>query len=287
MDHGRSIPTSKDPPRVSTRSPKPTSSKSSLSSTWSSTNPSARAKSPSTRPRSPLSPASPTPSSRKNTDFNQTLERMKTYEEKNRFAFERSKQFLEQQQALEALPPPPNPVSRKLTHGLPTLQQRYPDILSSKEKKIETLRLETERRKRESEEKERTSSVLKTQNRLSRSPERFYDYTTQWSKTVTAKTTALRDQIAEKELKHVTFSPHINPTKPSNRSSSPLCQRMSTFLTNKEGKVKAMERSLTPTFTPKTNAAGKGKGKTQAQGDSLRVLKSLLPNWEGLGKGRD
>ena len=259
MDHTRSSTAAS---KETSRSPKPHSSKASLAST--STNPSTRIKSP-----------SPSPHCHEKPNFSQTLERMKTYEEKNRFAFERSKQFLEQQQALECLPATPNPVSRKLAQGLPSLHRRYPEVLSSREKKLESLRIETERREKDKEDRESRPLASKSPHsgRPSVSPERFYDYSTQWSKTVSEKTTVLREQATEKELSEATFAPKINP---SQGSHSPLHKRMDFLLTSREEKRKEVERSLTPTFTPKTNVV---KGKKQGARETVKSLKSILPDF--------
>jgi len=207
---------------------------------------------------------------------------MKTYEAKSHFAFERSKQFLEQQQALDSLPPPPNSLSRKLAQGIPSIQHRYAEVLTAKERKLETMRVEVGRREREKEEKERQGTPrLASNGRPSISPEQFYDYTAQWSKTVNDKKATLRDQIKEKELSQATFAPKINHARASARPQSPLYQRMESFLTVKESKRRDMERTLTPTFTPRTNA---GKGKKAGDRESWRALKSILPDFSVLTK---
>ena len=277
MDQSRSSRPVKGSSRALVSGQKPVSSKSSLSSTWSSTNPSARTKSPSSRTPSPH--PSPKPA-HTNPPFTHTLDRMKTYEAKSHFAFERSKQFLEQQQALDSLPPPPNPFSRKLAQGIPSLQHRYTEVLSAKERKLDAMRLEVGRREREKEEKERGNThSIASSGRRSISPDRFYDYTTQWSKTVNDKRAALRDQIAEKELSQATFSPKINPSKPSPRPRGALQERMESILTAKERKRREVERTLTPTFTPATNV---GRGKKEGDRKSWRALQSMLSEF-GVG----
>lgn len=279
MEQSRSPRAKKETSKALASGPKPVSSKSSLSSTWSSTNPSARAKSSTSRSPSPHQPPQ---SPHTKPVFSHTLDRMKTYEAKSHFAFERSKQFLEQQQALDSLPPPPNPISRKLAQGIPSIQHRYEEVLTAKERKLQTIRMEVGRRAREKEEKERGNTARVASNsRPSISPERFYDYTTQWSKTVNDKKATLRDQAAEKELSGATFAPKINPSKTSARPQSPLYQRMESFLTAKETKRRDMERTLTPTFTPRTNA---GKGKKEGGRESWRALKSILPDFGVLTK---
>ena len=313
MDHSRSSASSK---RTSKPAPstQPASGKTSMCTTWSSLVPSTRAKSPaqnpSSRAQSPIVRA-PSPG-RASPVFEDTLKRMKTYEEKSHLTFEKTRQFLEQQQALELLSEPPNTRSQQLAAGVPPIEKRYETILETREKRREALTQITVERRLKEEMKE-VCSTPKTVSKPRRlmSPEQFFEYTEQWAEHVAKKKENIRKTIETKEQAETTFTPKVNGQRTNSRPHSPLYTRVDTFLTSRDAKVKSLARTLTPTFTPQTNvkkpAVGTPRGSATSRGrtkaevkpaerpnksplravgkeprSSLSVLKSILPDFSVL-----
>lgn len=254
MDHRGSTTCSKPSSRA-TSSPKPRSLKTSLCSTLTSLAPSARAKSPAqnsgSRSQSPNlrapSPARPNPA------FEDTLKRMKAFEEKSHLTFEKTRLFLEQQQALELLSDPPNVRSQQLAAGVPPIEKRVEAILETREKRREALsQLSTERRHREEMKEVLGTPKTVSKPRRLMSPEQFFEYTEQWAESVAKKKENIKKTLESKEKAEITFTPKVNEKKPQ-RAMSPLYTRVGQCLTTRDAKVKSLARTLTPTFTPQTN----------------------------------